>query len=347
MANGKSIKGVEIFSTGIWNNNKITPEILQDIVKAFKSTSETLKPFLKLGHNEEQKFLQEDGLPAAGWIENLYIKGNKLLADFSDIPKKVFELIESKAYRKVSSEIYSGITIDGVKHNHLLGAVALLGSDLPAVMNLKDILANYKSYLNTFTKDEEENNNIDILNISYSLSNDKGSNMPEKSEGQVKAEYDLKLATEKVEGLESNLTEANDKIKTVEEENAELKQYKLDAEKKIQEEMEKAKKANLDKFISDLEKEKLASPSMKTYLDQLLSDKTEYKLDDKEATREDLVKGLLKLAKEVSKTNFSEKSEEGEKKPKDLLNDEKIQAYAKEHDVTYAKAYKVIMKEGE
>ena len=88
MASTKSINGVEIFSTGIWNNNTITLEILEDIVSAFKATSKTLRPFLKIGHNEEQEFLQKDGLPAAGWINNLYIKGNKLLADFIDIPKK-------------------------------------------------------------------------------------------------------------------------------------------------------------------------------------------------------------------------------------------------------------------
>jgi len=347
MEKGKSIKAVEIFSTGTWNNNKITKDVLEDIVKAFNETSASIKPFLKLGHDENQEFLQKDGLPAAGWIEKLYIKGNKLLADFSDIPKKVFQLIESKAYRKVSSEIYSGITLGGKKYNHLLGAVALLGSDLPAVLNLNDIMANYKSYLNTFTKDKDENNNIDIMNISYSLLTNEGTDMPDKTEDQVKVEYDLKLAKEKAEELEKGLTDANEKIKSIEEENAELKQYKLEAEKKIQEEMEKTKKANLDKFISELEKEEIASPSMKPYLTELLSDKAEYKLDEKDITREELVKGLLKLSKEISKVNFKENSEEGTKKPKEIIEDEKIQQYAKENNISYAKAYKAVMKEGE
>ena len=97
-----NIKGVEVFSVGTWNGQTFTEQDLDKMVESFKETSATVRPFLKLGHDDDQKLLQKEGLPAAGWVGSLYRKGGKLLADFVDIPKKIMELIENKAYRKVA-----------------------------------------------------------------------------------------------------------------------------------------------------------------------------------------------------------------------------------------------------
>jgi len=101
-----SINGVEVFASGKWNGDHYTNEDLDEMVKAFNDTGHKIKPFLKLGHNDEQKLLATDGLPSAGWVSNLRRIGDKLVADFVDIPKKIFELISNKAFRKVSSEIF-------------------------------------------------------------------------------------------------------------------------------------------------------------------------------------------------------------------------------------------------
>jgi len=138
-----TIKGVEIFSSGLWNGRRIEENDLDEIVSAYSKTAETVRPFLKLGHSEDQKLLANEGLPAAGWVENIRKAGTKLVADFVDIPKKIYQLIERKAYRKVSCEIYNNIEIDGNKYPKMIGAVALLCAELPGVLNLTDILSNY------------------------------------------------------------------------------------------------------------------------------------------------------------------------------------------------------------
>jgi len=95
----KSVEGVEVFSAGKWNGDIYTIEDLDIMVQAFDETRGGIQPHIKLGHDDGQKIIQTDGLPAAGWIGNLYRSGEKLYADFVDIPKKVFQLIENKAYR--------------------------------------------------------------------------------------------------------------------------------------------------------------------------------------------------------------------------------------------------------
>jgi hypothetical protein len=48
------IKGVEIFAVGTWNGDVFTSQDLDEMVLAFDANKATLRPFLKLGHNEEQ-----------------------------------------------------------------------------------------------------------------------------------------------------------------------------------------------------------------------------------------------------------------------------------------------------
>src|SRR5690606_38081169 len=142
-----TIRNVEIFSVGTWNGDKWTVEDLDKIVDAYNETKGTFKPYLKIGHNEEQELAKEiaerDGQPAIGWISNLYRLGDKLYADFEDVPRTLFNLINKKAYRKVSVEIYLDVKIKDEKFKYMLGAVSLLGADTPAVMNLDDILSMY------------------------------------------------------------------------------------------------------------------------------------------------------------------------------------------------------------
>lgn len=135
------LKGIEIFSAGVWNNDPYTIEDLDRIVEAFPVAGVT--PPLKLGHTEAQKFFgQSDGAPALGWIERVYRRGAKLLADVSGVPEALKSMIQAKRYSKVSAEIYWNYKTGraGVLPR-VLKAVALLGADLPAVSNLQDLQA--------------------------------------------------------------------------------------------------------------------------------------------------------------------------------------------------------------
>jgi hypothetical protein len=138
------IKNVEIFATGEWNGNKFTDKDLDSIVESFGQGKVGFEPPLKLGHDDKQKILQADGYPAAGWVASIRKVGEKLIADFKDVPKTIKELIEKKAYKTVSSEIYKDYTNkDGKKFPWVLKAVSLLGGDIPAVEGLKDIISLY------------------------------------------------------------------------------------------------------------------------------------------------------------------------------------------------------------
>lgn len=142
-SNTKDINGVEIFASGTWNGDAYTDKDLDTLVNAFKATKDSLKPYLKLGHSEDQTLLAEDSLPAAGWVKNIYRVGHKLLADFCDIPNKIADLIKARAYKRVSSEIFVNVNVNGKKYPYALKAVALLGGETPAVQTLDDIHALY------------------------------------------------------------------------------------------------------------------------------------------------------------------------------------------------------------
>jgi hypothetical protein len=131
------LKGREIFAVGTWNGVEFTDEDLDDIVSNFERLKEEHHVPLKFGHNDEQPIT--DGQPAIGWVERIFKQGSKLYADFTHMPRTVFELIKNKLYRTVSIELLFNVDKDGKKFNHILDAVALLGADQPAVSSLADL----------------------------------------------------------------------------------------------------------------------------------------------------------------------------------------------------------------
>ena len=160
-----NLEGVEIFSEGIWNGDKYTAKDLNAMVDNFDETG--FQPPLKLGHNEEQPEML-DGAPALGYVNKIYTEGEKLLANFVNLPKKVYEAIKRGNYKRVSSEIYWNYKSNGMTLDRVLKAVALLGSEIPAVTNLESISglynkdAEFKFYLEKETEDMDTDNKVDI-----------------------------------------------------------------------------------------------------------------------------------------------------------------------------------------
>lgn len=144
------IPGVEILAVGKWRGSqerKYTTETLANIAKSFKALLSdgelNYEPPLKLGHDERQKLIQESGLPSIGWVSALKVKGDKLIADFKGVPKRLAEVIKAGGYKKVSSELYFDYRIGGKAWPAVLKAVSLLGADVPAVKTIADIRAMY------------------------------------------------------------------------------------------------------------------------------------------------------------------------------------------------------------
>ncbi len=139
-----SLRGVEIFGSGSHRGKTYGLRDLDDMVENFKRFSCGPKPKLRvpgvLGHDEDQVSLRGSGLAAAAWCENVYRDGNKLKADFADVPPQVMRLLQGKVYRTVSSEIYDDPPegLSGGK-GKMLRRVAFLGGDIPQVKSLEEI----------------------------------------------------------------------------------------------------------------------------------------------------------------------------------------------------------------
>jgi hypothetical protein len=340
----KEIRGVEIFAAGQWNGDTYSVSDLDEMVKAFDETGKTYRPALKLGHDDQQSLLQRDGLPAAGWISAVYRKGQKLLADFAEIPQKVYDLLKIGAYKRVSSEIYWNANVDGKLYSRLLGAVALLGADLPGVTCLSDIFQMYK-------KDVGELHGYDLDLKRFTIEIDK-SDLQEKGELEMDKEKELSAQIEaekqKNHTLEQSVSEKDKEI-------ADLKKFKAEQEAKAIELEQKAAQAELEKEVTELVSEKLVTPAMKPYVLQILgTEKKEYSVgdakDQKKFSKTGLLKEILKLHSATQSTvNTEEGSVEGKVeiglKDDDKALIEKVEKYAKDNSVSFKVAYKTVMKE--
>lgn len=144
--------GVEIAAVGKWNASQgdghITEEDLRSMAATFGQPGFDRVP-VKLGHSDG-RFQDKagnppvtgDGSPAFGWLTAVKVSsdGKRLLADLVGVPSKLAEMLPS-AYRHRSIEMLRGLRIGGRIHKAVLTAVALLGTQPPAIKGLSDLAA--------------------------------------------------------------------------------------------------------------------------------------------------------------------------------------------------------------
>lgn len=217
----QGMKGVEIFSAGVWNGDPYTEADLDQIVSAYGEMPK--RPPLKLGHSEAQKFFgQADGHPALGWVEKVYRSGKKLLADFVNVPDTLIGMIRNKSYDKVSAEIYWNYKLaDGKVLPRALKAVSILGADWPAVSNLQDLQAALLGEADRVVKVHDE----DDAEVKV-YENDEGGNAMEVKQYEDKiavltterdtATADGKAAIARAEAAEKQAVEAELKVFSLE-----------------------------------------------------------------------------------------------------------------------------------
>jgi len=152
----RDLTDVEILDVGTWDAStgpvKITEAFADELVE---NTNELialglLAPPAKLGHPKNQKLLQQEGWPAAGWIRNLRRDGTKILADVAKVPERLAGLIDAGGYRKISAEFwktFGKIGGRGKSYGPVLTAIAFLGEELPAIATLDDMLAIFSTGL--------------------------------------------------------------------------------------------------------------------------------------------------------------------------------------------------------
>lgn len=147
----QNLENIEIFQAGTWKDVEYTNADLDEIAANFIKLKDQIKPPVKLGHNDKQELLKTDGMPAAGWITSLKRVGDKLVADISDMPNKIAQIVKNKGYARISSEIYTNLKdSQGKIHGKVLKAIAFLGQDIPHLKSLDDIVAQYDSLDNEY-----------------------------------------------------------------------------------------------------------------------------------------------------------------------------------------------------
>ena len=344
------LKDVEIFAKGTWKGNKITDEDLDNIVNGTNEIIDTLKPKVKLGHDDKQALLQRTGLPAGGWITKLKRSGDKTLVDIKEVPRVLYKLIKNGAYKRISSEIRPNYIEPSTKklYKLVLSAIAFLGTDLPAVTNLKDIAALY---------DSDDNANL----IIYEKEEKKKTKKVEKKRKETYLMPNGIKITE-VEGKKFIAVEDYEKLEkekeTIDKEKEEAKGFKekFEAEeKKTKEAQEKLDKTNKEKreasiktFIDEhcSEKDMRFLPKQKEVLMVLIEStsdekKIKFTVDEKEEklSQRELLEKFIELQPnfsdqifdELSKSEEEEKEEEGKDKDKLTPEEKKVQKYMAEN----------------
>jgi hypothetical protein len=340
-----SLPGVHIFSAGKWNGRDHSEADLDAMVSAFSALRpKGVRPFIKLGHDDEQELLQKEGLPAAGWIENVRRVGKKLYADFVDVPKKIYQLILNKGYRKVSIEVLNELELEGQKYPKFLFSVALLGNELPAVHNLDDLLSMYGLNLKHAGCEKfDAAGSPDILEVTElekPVNKYKGTAMDLE---QLKSELAKeKGATEELRGQIQELTKSVGEFKEL---FKAAEDARKEAETKLANATQETITARAEKFATDLLAEKLIPKSAEGLVKDFILGKDKFSIDGKEVTKEQSLKEILKLTAEAAKVNFSATTAKGEK---DAVDSRDLQAqidkYAKENNCSYVDAYKAVTR---
>lgn len=323
------IQDVEIFASGTWNGDKYTDNDLDNMVTAFNETKDKLKPYLKLGHDENQKLIQSDGLPSGGWVSSIKRVGTKLLADFAKIPKKIYELIKRGAYRRVSSEIFWNLKLGDKVYPRALKAVSLLGGDTPAVETLDDILSLY-------TFDKTVFNEIkNIESKQYSL--------------DINQEEEIKKMAE-IKELEEKVTELSKVIETKDGDIAKLADENVKLNTVIKENETAAIRKEIEMIVDNLITEKKMLPAdkdkaiQKLFALRTLAEQKKYKVGEKEVSLYEME--IEDLGKQSIKLNTDGQSEMGANTPKEDNSElaEKANKYAKDNNVSYKEALQAVSR---
>lgn len=134
-----NLSGVELMTIGDPDGRGIdfTVSDLTAIANSFSALNLAGRVPLKFGHNDEQPLT--DGQPALGWVSRLWVEGAKLLADFVDLPKVVYDAVKQGLYKFVSVELLRNVRAGTRELPWVLDAVALLGADQPAFGTLRDL----------------------------------------------------------------------------------------------------------------------------------------------------------------------------------------------------------------
>lgn len=347
----QSITGVEIFAAGKWNGDEYTEKDLETIEASFQDTKGLLKPYLKIGHGDAQKLLAEDELPAAGFISNVYRKGKKLLADFTHMPAKIYELIKNGAYTRVSSELFVNFKSGDKTHPYALKAVALLGGATPAVHTLADILNLYSDEIGKRATYEITSDSVIAFEMTLISEQNKAQKVNDmKTLEQLQSE-NARLEADKASletenaSLEKDLTEAQTALKTAQDEAKKATEKFSAVEKEFTEHKKKVVDVEIENEVKQFVADEKILPAQAPFLTALLKnvqmnqETKKFTVADKEYTSvRELVKAFVSAHVDIQ-TGDKGAADRGTvgQDGLDALN-AKAKKYATEHKVSFKEA---------
>ena len=258
----KQIKNVEILKAGRYKGTDYTEKDLDMFVENFNN--KIAEPTLTLDHDENltDSVSKEFKVAALGYVESLKRVGDKLYADFKQVPKLIAELIEAGPLKQRSVEFFKAFkTSSGTTLKNVLTGVTFFGSGLPAVAGMSDLMELFKENSNgvnnTVNDRSDESVHVKILFQEPKM---------EKIEIS-KDEYEKLLAIKKeYDAMKKSEPEGKAKFKDIE---SELEKFK-DENSSLKSELETAKKASeeFEKFKADS-----AKKEAEDYIDSQIASK--------------------------------------------------------------------------
>lgn len=134
----KQIKGAEIFSIGTWNGLTFTGEDIDTMVSSFDALGLAGRVPLKLSHDGPDERFDPLTKLSMGWVHKVWREGSRLMADM-EVPDAVAKLVKEGFLKFVSIELLRDVQASTRIIPWVLDAVALLGSEQPALGILRDL----------------------------------------------------------------------------------------------------------------------------------------------------------------------------------------------------------------
>lgn len=141
------LNNVEIMAVGTWPASEtisMNEDDLDGIVASFNFLNLGGKIPLKLGHDGPDARDDPSSQYAMGWVQKIWRDGKKLMAQF-DLPKRVHNAIKEKMLKFNSVELLKNVQAGNRQIPWVLDAVALLGTEQPAVGVLREMQASIEA----------------------------------------------------------------------------------------------------------------------------------------------------------------------------------------------------------
>lgn len=209
------IQNIEIWKVGQTTDGRSISK--KDIQDAYTATSKLLQEGytipVKLGHDDS-------GQIAHGWVSNLRVEGDSLYCDLNNLDDMTFKAIQEKRLPNRSIELFINMKWQDKTYGKVIKAVALLGTDTPALFLQPAMAYKYNDELyEVYSLEAISNNNINAKDYKKM---DQIEILKTENEALRKELFEVKNT--EIEKYQSELTQSKSDIEKYSTENKTLKE---------------------------------------------------------------------------------------------------------------------------